>query len=558
MVVVGLGAAGGIAAHVLTQLGRCVHAIEAGPFLSSDDFIQDELQSSQYENHLGRKFNLERPMWQSERDGPKVPGPTSPMGRMVNGVGGSSVVFAAWSRRLQPEDFCSLTSVREAHCDHAIPKECTLVDWPLKYEDLEPYYSAVERLIGVSGVANRVDGREAGPLGNPFEGVRSTEYPLPPLRSFRYGEMFSEAARKLGYHPYQPPVAILSESYDGRPGCVYCSWCFGCGCAFGSKGSSLVTAIPKALATGRLKISTGLRVVRILRQGSRAIGVACVGIHGEEVTVLARTVILAAYTFENVRLLLLSRGLTHEHGLGNEHGQVGKNFMARPVVEVLGHFPGPRLERANGPSGQAVCIDDFASHNFDHRALGFIGGGTITVENELQPIRAASYIPPWVPRWGSKYKRFVVQQWDQVGPVRAFLEALPYEGNEIDLDWGCTDDTSLKLPRALIRYSFRQNERRLANFIRQRMLAIVRKMGAATVWQSDVPDSVLTGHDLGGARMGTDPAGSVVDNYGRVHEMENLFVLGGATFPTATSVNPTLTIQALAWRTAEHIARNPS
>jgi gluconate 2-dehydrogenase alpha chain len=317
-----------------------------------------------------------------------------------------------------------------------------------------------------------------------------------------------------------------------------------------------VTAIPKALASGRLDLRSGCRATRILVEGGRATGVEYVDAAGRRQRLRARAVVLAAYTFENVRLLLLSRSRRFPNGAGNQRGQVGRHFMSRNFVEALGLFPGVEFNRFAGPAAQAVYLDDFNADNFDHAGLGFVRGGSVGTENQLQPISASVRVPPRVPTWGHEYKRFVLAHWNSITIVRAQPEPLPHEGNVLELDPTAREATPLRLPRLRITYAIRENERRQTEFLLGRMEEILRTMGAAETWRGAPTSGVLSAHDVGGARMGDDPATSVVDGYGRVHDVEGLLVLGGATFPTCTGTNPTETIQATAWRASEELARS--
>jgi len=553
-VIIGLGAAGAIAAMVLTNAGLEVTGIEAGPFHADTAFMPDELGAAENRNLLGPKFNGERPVW---REGPGLPSqaPLAAIGQMMNGVGGSTVHYGGWARRFFPGDFIARTRTIERYGRSAIPTGSTLADWPISYDDLETYYTRVERLLGVAGIAANVRNQPHGNTGNPFEGWRSEPYPLPPLRSFPLGERFERAARDLGWHPYPVPAAILSREYGGRPACTYCGWCSGYGCRIGAKSSTLVTAVPRALATGRLTIQTNTRATQVITKGGRAVGVRYVKPgHGEE-EIRARAVILAAYTYENVRLLLLSRTSLFPDGLGNNRGQVGKHFMSRGFLGACGVIAGEQLNRFAGPVGQAMCVDDLNGDHFSHEGMDFIRGGTISVENQLQPLAAANTVPPWVPAWGRPYKEFLVRNWNSVAVLRAQPEPLPWQGNELDLDPSFVEEGPVSLPRVRITYRQRDNDEGLAAFLFERMEECLTRMGAGRTWR--LPHDrrrVLSGHDVGGTRMGDDPRSSVVDADGRVHELENLHVLGGSTFPTSSGCNPTLTIQALAWRSCERLA----
>lgn len=554
IVVVGLGAAGGIAAHVLCSAGLSVVGLEAGPWRTDTDFPPDELSNWQFRNTLGAKYNRERPTWRETADGPTVPAPAS-LGMMMNGVGGSTVHYGAWSRRFLPDDFRARTSTLERYGEAAIPRDATLADWPVSYDDLEPYYDRVEKLLGVSGLGHDVRGRAQHPEANVFEGWRSDAYPLPPLRDFAGGQLFTEACRRLGHHPHRVPAAVISADYDGRQGCTYCGWCSGYGCRFGSKSSTLVSAIPKALETGRLDVRPFARVTRLLVDGVRVTGVEYVDGMGRAHHVRAARVVLAAYTYENIRLLLLTRTGRFPDGIGNQRGQLGQHFLTHNYLEVAGTFPDTPMNRFTGPTPQAVAIDDFNADNFDHTGLDFIRGGTIGLENQLQPIGAANAVPLHRPQWGRAYKEYLLRNWNHIHFIRAQPEPLSYVGNVLDLDPAATEPGPLAFPKVRVTYAVRENERRMSAFLLERMEEIIREMGAEEVWRGPTFTGILSSHDIGGARMGDDPGTSVTDSFGQVHDVEGLVVAGGATFPTCTGTNPTETIQATAWRTAEELAR---
>lgn len=554
VVLVGLGAAGGIAAHVLCEAGLSVIGLEAGPWRANEDFPPDELTNWQFRNTLGAKFNRERPTWREHPDAPTHRAPAS-LGMMMNGVGGSTVHYGAWSRRFLPHDFRARTATIERYGEQAIPPDSTLADWALSYDDLEPYYDRVEKLIGVSGLGHDVRGREPRPDANVFEGWRSDEYPLPPLREFAGGQLFTAATQRLGLHPHRVPAAVISQDYDGRQGCTYCGWCSGYGCRFGSKSSTLVSAIPRAVETGRLDVRPLTRVTRILVDDERAVGVEYVDAAHRTHRVLADRVVLAAYTYENIRLLLMTRTARFPDGVGNQRGQLGQHFLTHNYLEVAGVFPDTAMNRFAGPTPQAVAIDDYNADNFDHAGLGFILGGTIGLENQLQPIGAANAVPLHRPQWGRGYKEYLLEHWNRIAFVRAQPEPLSYVGNALDLDPHASEPGPLAFPKVRVTYSVRENERRMSAFLLDRMEEIVREMGATDVWRGPTFTGILSSHDIGGARMGHDPAVSVTDSYGQVHDVEGLVVAGGAAFPTCTGTNPTETIQALAWRTAEELAR---
>jgi gluconate 2-dehydrogenase alpha chain len=548
VVLVGLGAAGGIAAFVLTSAGLDVVALEAGPRVDARSVAFDEIGNDVHDQLAQPKAAHEAPTWRSDHAATATGSPWRVL--MVNAVGGSTVHYPGLSARFQPWNFETRTRVIERYGRNAIPVGSTLADWPLGYDELEPFYDAVEHEIGVSGVAGNVDGR-LGRKGNRFEGPRRREYPLPPLRRSGWTELTAAAARRLGWHPYPAPAAINSEPYNGNPECTYCGFCTSNGCYRNAKGSTDATVIPRAEASGRLRIETSARVTRIeLGADGLATGVSYVR-DGRETFQQARTVLLAAFTYENVRLLLLSSSKAYPHGLSNNHGQVGKHFIAHVTPHVFGLFAGRRLNVFSGPWTQATCVDDWNADNFDHAGLDFIGGGMLTASHELKPIAVASApLPPSVPRWGSTWKAWLKAHAQSIASASAQFDCLPYETNSLDLDPLTRDPYGLPVVR--VTHRLRENEERGAAFLAEKLERWLLEAGARETWSGDILE-VEARHAYGGTRMGDDPDTSVVDRYGFSHEVPNLGVLGASVFPTAGGHNPTLTVQALGWRTARRL-----
>jgi gluconate 2-dehydrogenase alpha chain len=254
---VGLGAVGGMAAYALTAAGRTVVALEAGPSRTGDEYIMDEIESTMGRNPWGAtKFNRELPTWRRSPRASREP--TRYTQRMANGVGGSSLAYATHSLRLHPDDFQIRSNVLARYGEKVLPPGSDITDWPLTYDDLEPYYDLAEELLGVSGQAGNVGGTLV-PGGNPFEGSRRRPYPLAPLRGSGFGDLFAGAAAAAGYHPFHIPSAILSAPYRGRSACTYCSFCSRQGCHVAAKGSTFHTVLPLALATRRLEIRANCR-----------------------------------------------------------------------------------------------------------------------------------------------------------------------------------------------------------------------------------------------------------------------------------------------------------
>jgi gluconate 2-dehydrogenase alpha chain len=548
VVIVGLGAAGGIAAHVLTKAGIDVVAIEAGPRLGNDDFVakMDEIADS-IRNWTGApKFNKELPTWRPDAKSPTAPPPVPPV-KMANMVGGTSVHYGTQSWRFRADDFKARSTTIAKYGERALPAGSTTADWPLSYDDLEPCYDQVEYLIGVSGKGG----------ANPFESPRSRDYPLPPLRSFGYGELTQEAMTKLGYHPFPQPAAIISQDFDGRQACSYCGFCGYTACWNNAKSSTLVSAIAHAEKTGKLEVRTNSRVMKILSNDQGQVtGIEYLDDKGQMQEQPAGVVILSTYIYENNRLLLLSTSDHYPKGLANNGGNVGKHYMSHAYVGSYGSFPGKRLNLYSGTSGQAVAMDDLNGDNFDHTGLGFVRGAVIFASNGNLPIGTSRAVPPSVPGWGSAYKKWLHDNPGSVGQVFAQVEPQPYETNFLDLD--PEEKDSLGVPVVRVTYSLGDNEKKAADYILGKLVEILKTMGAAETWPSYPPGLPLpiNSHAYGGTRMGDDPATSVVDKYGLAHEAPNLMVLGGSSFPGSSGYNPTETIEAHAWFAADYLSKN--
>jgi gluconate 2-dehydrogenase alpha chain len=542
VVLVGMGAMGSVVAPVLARAGLRVVGLEAGPWRTKHDFLPDELGSAYYcRGEMGPKFLSETPRWR-RNEGEPTREATFSLGRMMNGVGGSVIHWGGALRRCHPHHFDYLTHVRESFGEEALPDGHTLTDWPVTYDELEPYYATVEYLIGVAGNED-----------NPFV-RRSKPYPLPPLRPFRTSEIFSKATKEMGLHPYPTPVAVNSEPYNGYPATTYCAWSGGFGPFNDERWHPGLTSVPEALATGNLDLRTHCRVVSVLTDSSgHASGVEYVDTNGSRQVQEARTVILCGYTFENVRLLLLSGDQRHPGGLGNNAGQVGKHFMTKMWADVYGYFPDVVFNKHTGPAAQMWSLDDFIAADFDSAAHGFVGGATPNVENQQLPIQISREgLPPDVPSWGKGYKDHL-RHWQHVCAIRLQPESLSYETDFLDLDPRYRDRSGLGLPLVRITCDLRDNERRLADWMEREAENILYAMGAARTWRGPRFRGVCSSHDLGGCRMGEDPASSVVDRDLRVHDTPGLYVFGGAVFPTCPGVNPTLTMWALCYRAAEHL-----
>ena len=553
VVIVGLGAAGGVAALPLTNAGLDIVGIEAGSRLTKRDFAPDEIRNNVRDWPFSvRKCDSEVPTLRRSRSDDAVQGGNHPM---MNGVGGTTLHYWAQSWRLNPWDFKVVSETTRRYGASRIPVGSTVEDWPFGYEELEPFYDRVEHEIGVSGQAGNLQG-EKNPNGNPFEGPRQRNYPMPALRWTRFLDRMAESARTLGWQPFPGPAAINSEAYQGRSGCMYHGHCNKGGCHVDAKNSPAVTTIPRAEATGRLKVVTHATVTKIETDAQGKVTGVTYLQDREEFFQPARFVFVASYTYENVRLLLLSKSRAFPIGLSNNHAQVGKHYLSHHQgAGVTALFPYD-LHAWYGLPAQGVAVDDFADDNFDHSALDFIGGGNLWVYSDRRPISAASMGTfGRAPTWGSAWKAFVRENADRTNSAYIQKTTLPYAANYLDLDPVVKDP--LGFPVIRITAEYKQNELAIADYLQEKMVRWYREAGATDIIRGGLGGQMgVSTHAYGGTRMGDDPETNVVNRYGLSHEVPNLGVLGASVMGTSGARNPTLTAQALAWRTAEHVAEH--
>ncbi len=552
VVIVGMGAAGGVAALPLTSAGLKVIGLEAGGWLDPRDFAPDEIRYMQR--------NWPMTVQKAAREAPTVRASANDVARqgghpMMNAVGGTTMHYWAQSWRLNPWDFQVVSATESRYGQSRLPAGTTVEDWPFGYDELEPYYDKVEYSVGISGQAGNVQGR-INSAGNIFEGPRQREYPMRALRSSPFTDLMSKAATELGWNPFQGPAAITSELYDGRPPCQYHGFCNKGGCHVQSKSSTAFTTIPKALDTGNLDVVPFARVTEVLVDKSgRTTGVAYV--KGSETFVQpADIVLLASYAYENVRLLLLSKSDAYPNGLANNSGQVGSHYLSHHQgAPVTALFPRD-LHNWYGLPAQGVAIDEWADDNFDHTGLDFIGGANLWVHTDRKPISAAKMSTfGEAANWGSQWKAFIRQNADRSNMSYIQKTTLPYEDNYLDLDPVVKDAYGLPVIRITARY--RDNEKKIAAFAQDKMEQWYRQAGATKVIKSGLGNAMgATTHAYGGTRMGDDSETNVVDRWGLTHEVPNLGILGASVMGTSGARNPTLTVQALSWRTAEYIVDN--
>jgi choline dehydrogenase-like flavoprotein len=451
----------------------------------------------------------------------------------AQGVGGSSVHLSGNFWRLRPSDFkekSKLGAIAGTGFD----------DWPISYEELEPYYTRVDWEIGVSGAPG------------PFDPPRSKPYPLPPMPVKSSGALLEAAAGKLGLHPQVAPVAILSQPYNGRSGCIHCGFCMGFGCEAGAKSSTLVAMIPEALATGRCELRARCAVHRIdTGKDGRVSEVQYWDEKGRPQAQRAKAVVLCANGAETPRLLLMSASPRFPQGLANGNGRVGKGLMFNSHSVSHGVFEEP-LNDYKSIQVTRIVHDFYESDP----KRGFYGGGGIDARPFLAAtpmLFALTTVPPDVPRWGTEYKKYLAHAFTRHMAVLGSGTSLALDTNTITLDPKVKD--SLGRPAIRVTYQDHADDLKLAAFLQDRAMELLDAAGAKKAWREPVEVQNVGAHLLGTCRMGNDPRTSVVDRFHRAHEVKNLFIVDGSSFVTSGRGQPTMTIQALAFRAAENIAR---
>jgi gluconate 2-dehydrogenase alpha chain len=542
-IIVGLGSSGGILAEQLTSAGLRVVALEKGPDYDQADF---ELKHDEV-RYYGRgaivaNTSSDPVTWRatSQDTAEVLPWSAGPLGTDEPlyglpsiGTGGGTLHWGCAAYRFRAADFTMRSSIEERFGKGSLPEDTTAVDWPITYDDLEPFYDRAEYEQGVSGEAGNIDG-VVQERGNPFETPRARDYPMGPVQQC------------AGDHPFRQPLAINSEEYRGRPACVNCGFCHGYPCHVKAKSTTQVTSVPVAKATGNLDLRPFSRVFRILTENGRAAGVQYFDGDGNVHELRAETVILSAYALENVRLLLLS-------GI-NVNGQVGKHFMTHNfgwATSVLPERTNPFMGAFNGSS----AIDDVTSELIPDNDQGVLWGAPIiSVTGDLQPIEAFHQLPAHAPQWGQGLKDWLRDNYTRLHRMYSQTTNFPSARHFCDLDPKIKDRWGQ--PALRITHDWDEIDVRTVDYLGTFKKRIAEEMGALDFWQEGGrPPYHLSTHDVGVHRMGDDPATSVTDRFGEVHGCPGLFAVGGGGFPTYGGYNPNLTIQALAYFSADHLLR---
>jgi len=532
--VIGSGAAGAVMAKELSVAGFSVVVLEQGPWGAyghEQDYSKDELQNRFPDPVDGLMSDPTKQRNTFRRNASEKAAP----GRHSYGcvIGGGTVTYGASSWRHLPWEF------DEASRFGTIAGT-GVADWPLSYEELEPYYTKAEWEIGISGL--RVD--------TPFMAPMSKPYPVPPLPLKSSGALFKVAAGKLGLTVVPNVAAIITEPYMGRAACINCGMCSGYGCQVKARSSSAVSLLPVAEQTNRCEIRANSYVREISVDNSgKVTGAVYFDALRNEVFQKAKVVVLSANGTETPRLLLLSSSKRYPNGLANSSGVVGKYLMTGNGGGATGLFEHPLNEYKGCVTGAAIV--DYVPN--DTKGRGFYGGGRMTARGFTTPIEYGLGGVHNAPSWGAGYKKALIEQANHKLNVSNFISQLPVETNTVDLDPDVKD--AWGLPAMRITTTSHENDFKAMKFFIDRSVDILQAAGAREVWADQVNDSRGGAHARGTCRMGNDPTKSVVNKFHRAHDVPNLFIVDGSSFVTGGRNHPTMTISALAYRAADHLVK---
>ncbi|MCY0386110.1 GMC family oxidoreductase [Robbsia sp. Bb-Pol-6] len=567
-VIVGFGWTGSIMAIELANAGLNVVALERGaPRETVPDFaypqIVDEIKYSA-RNELLQNLAQTTLTLRHDKSATAVPYRQIGSFKPGEGVGGAGSHWSGVQSRVMPDELRMKSHITEKYGAKFIPEGMNLQDWGVSYDELEPSFNRFEKVCGTSGLAGNVQGQPVAG-GNPFEGRRSEAYPLPPLPDHPTGRLFAKAATELGYKPFALPAGNASGPYTNEYGCQlgpcnFCGFCSDYGCLNYSKASPQTCIIPALNRKPNFELRTHAHVTRVNMDasGKRATGVTYIDAQGNEVEQTADIVVLAAFQLHNVHLMLLSK-IGQPFNPDTNEGVVGRNFCYQLLNSVNMFWDKDTyINQFMGAGGGGQAIEEFNADNFDHKDLGFIGGGIIWGRQTGNgPVRGIP-LPKGTPKWGSEWKRAAKDNFLHTGRIESQCSNMAYQANFLDLDPNYKDAYGSPLLRGTL--DWQDNDLRACAYVADKMMEIGRKMGPTSMsgrilkpgthWDTRAYQST---HISGGTSIGADPKTSVVNKYLQSWDVSNLFILGANNFAHGLGYNPTGLVGGMAYWAAENI-----
>lgn len=526
VLIIGAGASGAAIAWSLLETRMRILCLEQGDHLADKDYPsrRDDYELARY-----AEFSCDPNVRGLKQDYPINATDSCITPVNWNGVGGSTINFLGHWPRMRPSDFRTRTLDGVAD------------DWPVDYHMLAPFYDMNDRNIGASGLA----GNPAYPDYTP---------PNPPIPIGVLGQTLARGFNRMGWHWWPSDVAILSRDDDGRQKCVNAGTC-DLGCAAGAKGGTNFTYWPMLEGAGvELRTKARVREILVDEATGLASGVLYHGPDGQVHEQRAEMVIVACNGVGTPRLLLNSASKLFPDGLANRSGKVGRNLMFHPLTGVAGVFD-DQMKGHEGPMACSILSQEFYESD---PSRGFVRGYGLHSGRSTTPMTFAlgGYgIDNPIP-WGDAHREIMDRQYPYLAGLTIVTEDLPEEDNCVTLDPDLTDSDGIPAPK--INYRLGENTRAMLRHGEARAREVLLAAGARQVLEKS-DDKVwwrAGWHQMGTCRMGHDPETSVVNGWGRSHDVKNLFIVDGSIFVTSGAVNPTSTIQALALYIGDRIKTN--
>ena len=547
--IVGSGAGAAPVAYTLSKAGKKVLVLEKGPWLTEGDFSKDEISVCRKPGYTPNLRDEQHVLETPHKDHFDAKA-TFDSGRdFWNGslVGGSSNLMSGYFHRLKPNDFNLLST-------YGPIEGANVADWPISYDELEPYYAITEQMVGVSGKV----------VPHSFLEPRSTpDFPYPKLAENYIASLIDTACENLGYTPLPTARAIISKAKNERNPCYYSNFCGSYACSSGAKGSARAALLDPALKTGNLTITPHAKVFKLTTDHSgKAISAHYYNKNNEEVIVKAQTFVIACQAIETSRLLLSSKGVKHPNGIGNNTGQLGKNLIFSAGGVGHGEFPYANFSEEDiaklKSRGTFVNRSLQEWYEIDTSEFGRkTKGGTVDfLWKHANPISRSIRL-----KWG---KNGLIWGGDLKKKIHHYFTQERHLTFEVFNDWLPTDDCFVALdekvtdkwgdPVAKVRLGYHEHDLKVGEYIAQKTEAVLKEMGAVRV-RSSVSGSPPANLQAGGCRFGNDPKTSVLDKNCKIHDCDNLYVTDGSFMPTGGSVPYTFTIYANSFRVAAHLEK---
>ncbi len=547
--VIGSGAGAGPVISELSKQGKSVLVLEKGPWLTESDYTKDEMACCRRSIYTPNLEDEQHVLEEENNDGSWSSEPTSESGwDFWNGsvVGGSSNFMSGYFYRIKPKDFRLLSEFGPI-------KGANVVDWPISYDDMEPYFTKAETEIGISGKI----------VNHKFQEPRSTnDFPYPPTNEHPIVNKIDNACNELNLTSLPTPRAILSRPTKGRNSCEYSGYCGSYGCSSGAKGSARAALLNDAVASGHCEIRPYSKVYK-LKSNNKGQVVEALYYNSEnrKQSVSAKIFVVACHAIETSRLLLASAGPKHPNGLGNNHSQLGKNLLFSAGGSGTGEFHYSEMDKltaskikTRGPFVNRGLQDwyYFDDKEFGGKTKGGIIDFLLRHPNPISKAMNTKWNDDGNLNWGHNLKRDLKTVFTESQDLRfeVFNDWLPTDNCFVSLDRNVKDKWGSAV--AKVRLGYHEHDLKVGEYLSKKAENVLQQMGAKNI-RSSVSGSPPANLVAGGCRFGNDIRTSVLNADCKVHDVDNLYVTDGSFMPTGGSVPYTWTIYANSFRVTDII-----